>query len=516
MNRLLLFSLFFAIIAGSHAQQIKMDFKFEQAQRMPLTEFKAVHEVGKLPPITHKSDHQFVSYKNGIDSCGVDTLEYLINKNTVLEWYYLADTTFNNGGNVHDYYSRYAQYYDAPQDIDIHGASFYAYLFTAGDSAEVTVGLYTATADSFPDQLVTQTSVWVYDDFNNFNLNVMKQRVSFDSVVTMSQPYLIALETSTTEQLLVLSNSFVNSDGDGEGLGFTYYSNPNFPSSHGWYDQTNFAANWDFDWIIEPAVSYHFDPSFSLSSSSSCEGDSVCIVNTTADSVVRNKMYNQNAPLGSLSYDWGDGALSSGVLEPCHIYSTQGFYDVEMIESFGWTTSCSMTRMHSVTIDPLPNASFSFVDNLGGSITFSDLSSNADSIVWDLGDASAPLTDSSFNYTYAQSGQSYTVTLIAYNDCGSDTATQTVLPDPTSIDENFGATVNIYPNPNKGILHINASNSNHDAIQIELLNMVGEVILSDQMVQRKTISMETLANGVYFVKFKLGDSIATKRVVLNR
>lgn len=471
--------------------------------------------VGQSSPTGMVVESDFVEQRSGtVDSCGVDSVRYLMSKATDNEWYYLADTTFNNGGNVHDYYSKYAQYFDGSDSLYVHGACFYGFVFSVGDSAEVTVSIYNPATDSMPASLISQTNVWVYDDFSPTDINVSRVCVNFDSVVTVHGPYLIALETATTQELLVMSNSFTNLDGQNEHLSYAYYSNPDYPSFHGWYDQTDFAANWDFDWIIEPNVSFPIDAEFTLSTSSMCEGDTVCLTNISSDTNYRSRMYNQDAPYAGITYDWGDGAISNGSLSDCHIYSIAGNYTITHIENVnGWTTSCSVSHTEMLNVDPLPNASFTHVDNLGGSITFADMSSNADSVLWDLGDGTTT-TDSAFNYVYSQTGSSYNVTLIAYNDCGSDTTTLTIVPDPTSVSSLSQDQFKLYPVPATDVLSI--ENTSGEILNFKVLDSQGRIVLSNKLRNRVDLNVQTLSAGVYTIVFNADHGQTSKRFVVNR
>jgi len=450
----------------------------------------------------------------GIDSCGVDTVEYLSAKNTVLEWYYLSDTVFNNGGNQHDNYSGYAQYFDAPQTLNVHGANFYGYLFTAGDSALVTVSMYSATTDSFPDQLITQKDIWVHDDFNALNLNVMKQVVTFDSVITTNQPYLIAIETNTKKELLVLSNSFTNLDGNGEGLGFAFYSHPSFPSFHGWYDQVNFTANWDFDWILEPQVSYSHQITLILDTNSLCQNDSLCAV-IDASPIIKHRMYNQDGSNwdNALVIDWGDGSSVSGD-SACYIYAASGIYTINaQIAINSWSgMSCTSSDMLSVTVDPTPMADFSYIDNIGGNVSFTDLSTNADSILWDLGNG-LTTTDSAFVYTYVPADSTYLVTLVAYGTCTNDTATMSISPTPLSISEpNLTDLFKVYPNPTSGLVSINISKQ--IPYNIEVLDVLGKTIYNTQANGSTQLNLEGHSKGIYFVQLKALNKVLTKKILL--
>lgn len=471
--------------------------------------------VGQYGPTGKKIDNHFVSYRGGtVDSCGVDSVRYLMSKATDNEWYYLADTTFNNGGNVHDYYSKYAQYYDASDSLYVHGACFYGFVFSPGDSAEVTVSLYEPATDSMPASLITQTNVWVYDDFSPTNINVSRICVDFDSILTVHGPYLVALESSTTEELLVMSNSFSNLDGQNEHLGYAYYSNPNYPSFHGWYDQTDFAANWDFDWIIEPNVSFPIDAEFTLSTSDMCEGDTVCLTNISSDTNYRTIMYNQDAPYAGISYDWADGSISTGTLAECHIYTTAGNYTITHTESVnGWTTSCSVSHTETLLVNPQPVASFTHMDNLGGSISFADMSSNADSIHWDLGDGTTT-TDSAFNYVYSQTGSSYNVTLIAYNGCGADTTVVTIVPDPTSVELLSRSQLKLYPVPANDVLTI--LNDSGETMQFRVVDAQGRVVFTNSVQSKFDLNVQDLSAGVYTIVFNSEVGQLSKRFIINR
>lgn len=493
-------------------QDVKPSIKIKQAPQLGLN--------GPASIENNKANQKFPSYDNAraIDSCGVDTLEYLQSKNTGFEWYYLADTTFNNGGNVHDYYSKYAQYYDAPGTVHVHGGCFYSYVFTVGDSALVTVQLYTANTDSTPNQLITEKDIWVYANYSPSNMDVMKQCVAFDSIITMNEPYLLAVSTTTTEELLVLSNSFTNSDGGGEHLGYTYYSNPAYPSFHGWYDQTDFAANWDFDWILEPAVSYGHNISLTVDNDSICDMDSVC-VEVDADLIIKHRMYNQDNPwYSNMVIDYGDGGTSIGDSANCYTYAIGSSANLTISATVtvnNWQgLSCTSSDQATINVKAVPLANFSTVDNLGGSITFTNTSTNEDSIYWDLGNG-VTSTDQTFTYTFNPADSTYNVTLVAYGDCGNDTIVIAVSPTPLSVINNdFQAAIDVYPNPSNGQFTMTVSDGL--AYNYEIVSSSGKLIDKSSFTGQVDINMQAESNGVYFVRVFNEKHNATKRIVLAR
>ncbi len=78
-----------------------------------------------------------------------------------------------------------------------------------------------------------------------------------------------------------------------------------------------------------------------------------------------------------------------------------------------------------ITVGEGPQAGFTADVTPGElSVVFANTSQSSESYVWDFGDG-ATSTDADPTHAYAEDGD-YTVTLIATNDCGTDTTTQTV------------------------------------------------------------------------------------------
>lgn len=128
-----------------------------------------------------------------------------------------------------------------------------------------------------------------------------------------------------------------------------------------------------------------------------------------------------------LSYEWdfpGGTPASSTEAMPTVTYDTPGSYDVTLtiINAAG---SASVTEVGAVTVNESPTAGLN-VETTPGSLTVNleDLSTNADNVTWNFGDGN---TDSSNpdSYTYSEAG-TYTVTLTAENECGTDVATQEI------------------------------------------------------------------------------------------
>ncbi|MEW5924650.1 MAG: PKD domain-containing protein, partial [Candidatus Zixiibacteriota bacterium] len=119
------------------------------------------------------------------------------------------------------------------------------------------------------------------------------------------------------------------------------------------------------------------------------------------------------------SWDFGDG-LSSNEQNPSHTYTTAGIYTVSLTVQ----NPCGgddTVMVDYVTIHPKPTADFTS-DNVEGcvgtDISFTSLTTNADSVRWYFGDGGES-DEANPSHTYTKEG-TYTVKLTAYNSCGSD------------------------------------------------------------------------------------------------
>ena len=139
----------------------------------------------------------------------------------------------------------------------------------------------------------------------------------------------------------------------------------------------------------------------------------------------------------SAHWDFGDGTTSDVIKESSHAYPSCGNYNIILIQSDG---RCSDTLEHSFYIsgrEIMP--SFTVSDYSGCEplpVTFNNISENADSVVWNFGDGTKPVSTVAKNisHTYAAPG-TYDATLTLYGDCGSSSTTsQTIVvhPKPTA------------------------------------------------------------------------------------
>ncbi len=145
---------------------------------------------------------------------------------------------------------------------------------------------------------------------------------------------------------------------------------------------------------------------------------------------------NLSKNVTSAYWDFGDGTTSNTIDETAHTYPSCGYYNIRLIESDG---RCYDTLEQTFSIEGREIiAAFNTDKNSGcepATFTFSNASSNIDSLVWDFGDGTKVVSGSqNVRHTYAGSGD-YTATLTLYGDCGSSTTTSktvTVFPKPTA------------------------------------------------------------------------------------
>jgi PKD repeat protein len=113
--------------------------------------------------------------------------------------------------------------------------------------------------------------------------------------------------------------------------------------------------------------------------------------------------------------------MTSTLESPTHLYGADGVYTVTL-EACNSMSQCD-TYSDAVEVLPLPVAGFTYVVN-ELSVDFTNTSTGADTYWWDFGDTYTSTLEHP-SHTYAAAG-TYTVTLWASGDCGSDVFSDTV------------------------------------------------------------------------------------------
>jgi len=149
-----------------------------------------------------------------------------------------------------------------------------------------------------------------------------------------------------------------------------------------------------------------------------------------------------------------------------------------------------------------PNSSFNITNNGNLEYAFTNTSENSNDFLWLFGDDEFS-TDENPIHTYDAEGD-YEVSLnVNYLCSNSSISTQTI--SATLGLENFSSEANIkvFPNPTSGIINITTSKQIGGDFQIEIYSILGKKIELNNVVSEefnKRINIESLANGIYFLK----------------
>ena len=94
---------------------------------------------------------------------------------------------------------------------------------------------------------------------------------------------------------------------------------------------------------------------------------------------------------------------------------------------------------------------------------------------------------------------------------------------PTSIRVEGGASItnlDVYPNPSRDVFNISFTSQSIQDLRIRILNVVGEVIASEELEQfigeyTKQINLEDNAKGIYFLEIETNDGMISKKLILH-
>lgn len=241
---------------------------------------------------------------------------------------------------------------------------------------------------------------------------------------------------------------------------------------------------------------------FSISDTVICEGNLVSFANIS-----------ENADLYQWTFEGGYPSVSTQ-LNPIVLYDTAGVFSVEL-EVEGPGGYDTLVKQGYVHVKTKPQTSFFVNDTLlmlpGAYATFTNLTSNANSYIWDFGDGFTS-TDENPWHQYISEGE-FTVTLIAYNDlCGADTLVlydYVHVANPNIIAGNTSNIfINVIPNPinEKSVIYFEIKSAS--SVSISFSDVLGkEIILQEKKIFEQGIHIVSLnsiypqfSEGIYFIK----------------
>lgn len=203
-------------------------------------------------------------------------------------------------------------------------------------------------------------------------------------------------------------------------------------------------------------------------------------------------------------YKWSTGDKTQTI----DVTGKAGVYTVE-VDKY-----CIENDTVTIQLDPLPSLDgISFV-RLGNVYQYKTANlQHTDRVLWLFGDGNSS-TSLSPKHTYA-SDSSYIVTLIAYNQCGTDT-TQLIIPlDVKNIVADKG--VKMYPNPANNNVIIEVA----DGItvnEISITNVLGAVMYraTANNAKKQVIDISNMPVGNYMVRMSTDNGVINKQLVIVR
>lgn len=136
-------------------------------------------------------------------------------------------------------------------------------------------------------------------------------------------------------------------------------------------------------------------------------------------------MFTDNSSINTSTWEWnfpGGSPSISTESNPTVVYEEEGSYDVSL-KVTNEMGADSVMSIGLISVLDVPTADFEFVAN-DFDVTFTDLSSDYESLLWDFGDGNMSIEENP-QHTYPAEGN-YEVILSATNDCGTIETSKTV------------------------------------------------------------------------------------------
>ena len=275
--------------------------------------------------------------------------------------------------------------------------------------------------------------------------------------------------------------------------------------------------------LQNPVVTYNAPGSYSVTmTATNASGDSTAIAsnfitvsnitaNTGADQSICTGQTATLTASGGGTYLWSNN-LGSNATVTTPALSQATTYTVTVTNG-----NCTATDQVTITLLPLPAAAFT--SNISGAqVSFTNTSSNADSYDWDFGDGNFSI-ETSPEHTF-ENNDVYTVSLIANNECGADTAYETVEIIIINTNDLSGQIIfGLYPNPNYGQFTMVLSGNSAQVVSYKMTNVLGQV-LDEQFLSlnggnlTKDFDYPNIVAGSYFITLSSGGKSVFKKIIV--
>lgn len=213
----------------------------------------------------------------------------------------------------------------------------------------------------------------------------------------------------------------------------------------------------------------------------------------------------------SVRYTFGDGGSSTDP-NAVYTYADSGTFEIcqYVFSDCGTDTMCMFVRVDCDFV----TADFDFAFLSGSEVSFTSTASNADSVVYDFGNGSSS-SDPNPTFDFGSPGD-YTVTMIAYNSCSTDTITVNLkavgLKHLLDLQ-----TFHMYPNPASNHVILEMDVLKRGNMQIEIVGVNGQTLIHqgvdvvDGHISHR-IDFSSLSTGMYLVKIQFEEEMLTRRL----
>ncbi len=177
------------------------------------------------------------------------------------------------------------------------------------------------------------------------------------------------------------------------------------------------------------------------------------------------------------------------------------------------------------SLAPSAVADFSYTV-VNSTVTFTNLSSEASSYIWDFGDGSALSNLTNPTKIYTAIG-TYNVCLTARNSgtpATDDTECQSI--DITSLtsgiqDQMLERAIVLFPSPSSGLVNLSVQGMNINEATVRVFNLLGEEVMAARQFPAGLngtvqLDMSNLSNGHYLVKVETDIAVAARQITIAR